>query len=135
MRLITFISLLLLSISCSNSKNDQLSKLNGNWIPIQQEIGGTALPTTSFQGQKLIISDSNYTFTAESVDKGVIQCSGEKMDIYGKEGVNSGKHFTAIYKLENDQLTICYNLSGDAYPEAFDTKGKPKYFMCVFKKQ
>mgnify|MGYP001551270201 FL=1 len=83
----------------------------------------------------LIISDSNYTFTAESVDKGVIRCSGEKMDIYGKEGVNSGKHFTAIYKLENDQLTICYNLSGDAYPEAFDTKGKPKYFMCVFKKQ
>ncbi|HVT84233.1 MAG TPA: TIGR03067 domain-containing protein [Chitinophagaceae bacterium] len=135
MRLITFVSLLLLSISCSNSKNDQLSKLSGNWIPIQQEIGGTALPTTSFQGQKLVISDSNYTFTAESVDKGVIRCSGEKMDIYGREGVNSGKHFTAIYKLENDQLTICYNLSGDAYPEAFDTKGKPKYFMCVFKKQ
>jgi uncharacterized protein (TIGR03067 family) len=57
------------------------------------------------------------------------------MDILGKEGVNSGKHFTAIYKLENDQLTICYNLSGDAYPAAFDTKGQPKYFMCVFKKQ
>jgi uncharacterized protein (TIGR03067 family) len=135
MRLITFISLLLFSLGCVNSKNDQLSKLNGSWVPIQQEIGGTALPTTSFQGQKLVISDSNYTFTAESVDKGVIRCSGEKMDIYGKEGVNSGKHFTAIYKLENDQLTICYNLSGDAYPAAFDTKGQPKYFMCVFKKQ
>jgi uncharacterized protein (TIGR03067 family) len=134
MRLITFISLLLFSLGCVNPKNDQLSKLNGNWVPIRQEIGGTALPTTSFQGQKLVISDSNYTFTAESVDKGVIRCSGEKMDIYGKEGVNSGKHFTAIYKLENDQLTICYNLSGDSYPEAFDTKGKPKYFMCVFKK-
>jgi uncharacterized protein (TIGR03067 family) len=135
MRLITFISLLLFSLGCVNSKNDQLSKLNGSWVPIQQEIGGTALPTTSFQGQKLVISDSNYTFTAESVDKGVIRCSGEKMDIYGKEGVNSGKHFTAIYKLENDQLTICYNLSGDAYPATFDTKGQPKYFMCVFKKQ
>jgi uncharacterized protein (TIGR03067 family) len=135
MRLIAFISLLLFSLGCTNSKNDQLSKLSGNWVPIQQEIGGTALPTTSFQGQKLVISDSNYTFTAESVDKGVIRCSGEKMDIYGKEGVNSGKHFTAIYKLENDQLTICYNLSGDAYPAAFDTKGQPKYFMCVFKKQ
>jgi hypothetical protein len=57
------------------------------------------------------------------------------MDIFGKEGVNSGKHFTAIYKLENEYLTICYNLSGNAYPETFETKGKPMYFLSVFKKK
>ena len=56
------------------------------------------------------------------------------MDIYGKEGVNSGKHFTAIYKFEEGLLTICYNLSGDRYPEAFETKGKPMYFLSVFKR-
>jgi uncharacterized protein (TIGR03067 family) len=134
MRLITFISLLLFSLGCTNSKNDLLIKLNGSWAPMRQEIGGTALPTTSFQGQKLVISDSNYTFTAESFDKGVVRCSGNKMDIYGKEGVNSGKHFTAIYKLENDQLTICYNLSGDSYPEVFDTKGNSKLFLSVLRK-
>jgi hypothetical protein len=55
------------------------------------------------------------------------------MDIYGKEGVNTGKHFTAIYKLENNRLTICYNLAGDKYPELFDTKGRKQYFLCVFK--
>ncbi len=56
------------------------------------------------------------------------------MDIYGKEGVNTGKHFTAIYKIENGQLTICYNLLGNIYPEAFETKGKPMYFLSLFKK-
>lgn len=135
MRLKIFISFLLLSLGCTNSRNDQLSKLNGNWIPVQEEIGGTAIPANSFQGQKLVLSDSNYTFNAESVDKGVVRCSGNKMDIYGKEGVNSGKHFTAIYKLENDQLTICYNLSGDGYPEAFVTKGNSNLFLSVFKKE
>jgi hypothetical protein len=48
--------------------------------------------------------------------------------------VNSGKHFTGLYKLENGQLTVCYNLKGDKYPDSFDTKGKPMYFMSVFKK-
>ena len=57
------------------------------------------------------------------------------MDIYGKEGVNTGKHFTAIYQFENGKLTVCYNLSGDSYPETFETKGKPMFFLSVFNKE
>lgn len=113
----------------------QSNKLNGTWIPVKQEIGGTALPEAVYKSQKLIIDDSAYTVIAESVDKGVVKYSGDKMDIYGKEGVNTGKHFTAIYKQENDQLTVCYNLAGDSYPEAFDTKGKPLFFLSVFRKE
>ena len=136
MRLITFISLLVLGLNCTSTKNATMksNKLNGTWVPIQQEMGGTSLPTAAFESQKLIISDSTYTFTAESVDKGVVKYSNDKMDIYGQEGVNAGKHFTAIYKFENEELTICYNLKGDSYPETFETKGKPTYFLSVFKK-
>ena len=111
------------------------NQLNGVWVPVNQEFGGTILPQAAFATQKLVINDSNYTFTAESVDKGIVQYKDDKMDIYGKEGVNTGKHFTAIYKFENEQLTICYNLAGSNYPEAFDTKGKPMYFLCVFQKE
>jgi hypothetical protein len=71
---------------------------------------------------------------AESVDKGVVKYKEDKIDIYGKDGVNAGKHFTALFKLENGLLTICYNLKGDNYPESFDTKGKPLFFLSVFKK-
>ena len=134
MRTITATLLLLFTISCNTSKNATSKKLTGEWVPVMEEIGGTVLPKASFQTQKLVINDRNYTFTAESVDKGVVKWSGDKMDIYGKEGVNKGKHFTAIYKYENEQLSICYNLKGDSYPEAFDTKGKPMFFLCSFKK-
>ena len=48
------------------------NKLNGTWIPTKQEIGGTSLPGAAFASQKLIISDSNYTLIAESVDNGVV---------------------------------------------------------------
>ena len=102
---------------------------------MKQEIGGSALAPASFAKQKLIINDSNYTLIAESVDKGAVVCKDDKMDIYGREGVNAGKHFTAIYKLENGQLSICYNLSGNSYPEAFETKGKPGFFLSIFQKE
>src|SRR5437868_4164451 len=101
MRTLSFF-ILLIAIGCSTTKNAAPSKkLNGAWIPVQEEIGGTVLPKVSFQTQKLVIDDSSYTFTAESVDKGVVKYNGDKMDIYGKEGVNKGKHFMAIYKYEN----------------------------------
>jgi uncharacterized protein (TIGR03067 family) len=136
MRLITLISLLILTVG-GGTKNAamQSDKLNGSWVPVKQQLGKAVLPATAFANQKLIISDSTYTVIAESIDKGTVKYSGDKMDIYGKEGVNTGKHFTAIYKYENGQLTICYNLKGDSYPETFDTNGKPALFLSVFKKE
>ena len=136
MRFIIITAILILGTGCASTKNTnaKTNLLNGTWTPVQQEFGGRTLPLTAFEKQKLIINDSAYTVIAESVDKGIVKHKDDKMDIYGKEGVNAGKHFTAIFKLENDQLTICYNLKGDAYPEAFDTKGKPLYFLSVFKR-
>jgi uncharacterized protein (TIGR03067 family) len=137
MRFISFISLLILVLACTSTKNATIkpNKLNGTWLPVQQEIGGKSLPKTIFETQKLIIHDSTYTVIAESVDKGIVKYKDDKMDIYGKEGVNTGKHFTAIYKYENEQLTVCYNLAGNGYPETFETKGKPLYFLSIFKKE
>ena len=137
MRSITFPSLFVLCLVCSSSINvtAQSNPLNDNWKPVKLEIDGSALPPETFEKQKLIISDSNYTFIAESVDKGIARYKDGKMDIYGKDGVNNGKHFTAIYKFENELLLICYNLAGDKYPETFETKGKPTYFLATFKKE
>lgn len=111
------------------------SMLNGVWVPVRQEIGGKELPEAAFKNQKLVLSDSTYTFSAESVDKGIVKYGKSTMDIYGREGVNAGKHFTAAYKYENDELMICYNLLGDGYPDKFETAGKMSLFLAVFKKE
>jgi uncharacterized protein (TIGR03067 family) len=136
MKLVAIMSLIILCASCAGTKNNPTgsNSLNGSWTPIKQEIGGKDLPAAIFQKQKLVISDSIYTFSAESIDKGTLIYKSGQMDIYGKEGVNSGKHFTAIYSLDKEHLTICYNLRGDGYPLAFETKSKPTLFLSVFKK-
>ncbi len=107
--------------------------LNGSWIPIKQELAGNAFPESVFHTFKLEIKDSTYSYGTVKKDKGVLIYKQGKMDIYGREGVNQGKHFTALYKKEKNLMTICYNLKGDGYPTGFDTKGNPLYFLSVFK--
>ncbi|MDR6159963.1 uncharacterized protein (TIGR03067 family) [Chryseobacterium sp. SLBN-27] len=121
-------------IGCTALNNKELKQLNGAWTPIKQEMSGKELPESYFRTQKLIIQDSTYSLTAESPDKGTLSYKNGKMDIYGKEGVNKNKHFTALYKLNGNQLTIIYNLKGDGYPIDFDTKLKPTLFLSVYKK-
>ena len=143
MRVIILIAFCVVCFNCGSTKKiaSTSNKLNGTWIPVKEEMGGAQLPATAFATQKLIITDTTYTFTAESIDKGVLKYDNEKMDIYGKEGVNAGKHFTAIYKFipdssgKDEQLAICYNLTGNGYPETFDTKGQRTFFLSVFRKQ
>lgn len=137
MRFITLISIFVFGLGCAGTKNtaNRPNPLNGTWLPVRQEMGGKALPAAFYEKQKLILNDSSYTVVAESVDRGTVRYNGNKMDIYGKEGVNKGKHFTAIYKYENGELTICYNLMGNGYPESFDTKDKPLFFLALFRKE
>lgn len=136
MRLISIAFPLALSICIVNQKSAaQSADLYGVWKPVKEEMGGKVIASSAFETQKLTLADSNYIFVAESVDKGVVRYKENKMDIYGREGINQGKHFTAIYKYENNLLTICYNLLGDTYPKGFETTGKPLLFLCVFKKE
>ncbi len=110
------------------------SEMNGTWKPVYQEIGGNAFPKEVFSKQVLVLKDSVYVFSAESVDKGVALYDTTRMDIIGREGVNVGKHFRCYYSVGVDSLKICYDLSGVRYPSSFATKGQPTFFLCVFKR-
>jgi len=136
MRQLFFLLLLCTCISClvTHDLHHKDYPLNGDWVPIQQEMAGKILPMMAMGDQKLTLKDTSYTLVAESVDKGSVHYANGKMDIYGRDGVNAGKHFMAIYKLENEQLTVCYNLMGDGYPPSYDTKQHPMYFRSVFKR-
>ncbi len=110
-------------------------KLNGTWVPVKQELAGNTIPKAYYAKQKLIIKDSTYVVEAENIDEGTISIWKNKIDIYGKDGVNKGRHITAIYKIEKNQLIICYNLGGIGFPENFITRGKPQYFLAVYRKE
>lgn len=100
-----------------------------------QEMGGTELPKMAYENSVLKIEGSQYTVQAEQLDKGELIFDGNTIIVKGQEGPNQGCEFKAIYKIENEQLTICYNLAGDTFPEEFETLGKPLYLMSVFERK
>jgi len=112
----------------------QLAKLDGTWLTVYQEFEGKKIPLPVFEGQKLILSESTYTLVAPKNDEGIIKANREKLDIYGTDGANKGRHYSAIYRIDNNRLTICYNLAGGAYPSDFKTEGKPQHFLSIFER-
>lgn len=137
MRIAVLIISLVIAAGCNSPKKISAKPrgTDGVWIPVSQELGGTALPASTYKNYTLVLADSVYTYGGAQTDQGVIVYKAGRMDIYGRQGVNAGKHFTAIYKLENGLLTVCYNLAGTGYPEGFQTTGQRTYFLSVFKKQ
>lgn len=136
MKFLATLSLFFVSITSSFAQNKVETKsLNGAWIPVRQELGGQALPSTSIKIKLLQINANNYSTLGELVDKGTITYKDGKLDVTGVSGINAGKHFTALYQLEGDKLTIIYNLEGTNYPESYETDGKPMYLYAVYKRQ
>jgi uncharacterized protein (TIGR03067 family) len=128
------IIILLYTMSTATSCTAQ--SFEGTWIPVKQELNGQPLPAESFAQSKLTIRNNGYTFeTGTATDEGDAITGDGKMDVYSRAGANKGKHFKAIYKLENNQLTVCYNLAGDQYPQSFDTQGHELFFLCVFQRE
>lgn len=109
-----------------------LSTLNGTWLAIYQEFEGKEVPLSEFEGQQLILQENTYSVIGAKMDEGIIKANGQNLDIYGTDGANKGRHYTAIYKIENNQLTICYNLAGGVYPKEFKTEGSKQYFLSRF---
>ena len=136
--LLTISCLLLIACASNPIPRNATKKLTGTWVPVKQELGGNNIARQFFTKQTLTIRDTTYKIIAENdleeiqQDEGTIFINKNKIDFYGKRGKNKGKHFTAIFKIEKNQLIICYNLGGIGFPESFETIGKPLYFMSTY---
>ncbi len=91
--------------------------LAGRWLPLSAELGGNDLPVASFGGATLLLTVDTYEF---GNDRGSYEIVGvdrpAAMDIHGRDGPNAGKTIPAIFALDGDQLTVCYQLGGDGRP-------------------
>lgn len=106
----------------ADAKNDavkkDLEKLQGNWILISAERDGKKMPSEeaktirlTIQGHKFIlrkdavvISEGSFTLDATGKPK--------KVDEMIKAGPNKGKRLLAIYEIDDEQQTVCFDLSG-----------------------
>jgi uncharacterized protein (TIGR03067 family) len=110
--------------------------LDGTWIPVEAELGGTKLGTGALSNFQLVIHNNHYEVPGDVGRIELISAEDKDglhaMDVIGTDGANKGKTFPAVYTLDGDTLRICYDLSGKARPAALATEQGTRLFLVQY---
>ncbi|SRR6266545_6352284 len=145
LRLIPFVSLALFlgTAATADDKSDaELKALVGIWKVEKAELGGKDI-TEVLQVLKFeILAGGKYTAEhGDNKDEGTFTVDPSKkpkqMVVKGMSGPSKGKIIKAIYKLDGDTLTICYDFNADKseYPQKFESKPDTKLLLTTYKRE
>jgi uncharacterized protein (TIGR03067 family) len=100
--------------------------LEGIWVAASATLGGEPVPRHLVDAMTLELFEGNYSihndrgrYTAD------VTRTPNELDLTGLEGPNTGRTIVAIFDLREsaagDQLTICYDVTGDVRPVRFES--------------
>lgn len=102
----------------------------GIWMALTAEMSGKDI-TAAFANERMEITDGGYKIWSVDIvtDAGQLKFneSASELDIVGTEGPNKGKTFKCIYKMEGDNMVICYS-RGDR-PDKFETNAENNWVL------
>ncbi len=113
--------------------------MNGTWKALSAELAGKKCPQKLVDSIELILNDEDYTVhVGKATDMGTVKRepgkSPKTMDITGTKGPNLGKTFLCIYEIKQDELRVCYDLSGKSRPTEFATKPDTQLFLVTYRR-
>ena len=92
-------------------------------MPVSANVAGKDLVVNELRVKYLVLDGGGYSIIDRSnhiVDSGEYlvddAATPQTMDIVGRDGPNAGRTMLAIYQLEEDRLTVCYDLDGKERP-------------------
>jgi len=103
--------------------DDTPQGLEGAWVPVSASMSGQELMIAELRVKYLVLDGHDYNIVDRSnqvVDRGEYLVNGSvkpwTIDIVGRDGPNAGRRMLAIFELQDDQLTVCYNLDRNNRP-------------------
>jgi uncharacterized protein (TIGR03067 family) len=113
--------------------------LNGVWVPSTAVMGGKAYSSDECKAIHAVFHNGKYSVkVGDETDKGTYTIDESKdpkqLTIVGTEGPNKGKTIPAIFELDKNTLKVCYDMSGKAAPEKFESKTDSKNFLVTYSK-
>jgi len=126
-------------LSCATLRADDTKDIQGIWMPVKAALGVQNLPEETLRTMRLKITDDQYeVVVGREAERGQLKLDPslktKTLDIICKEGPNKGKTVLGIYELSNETLRVCYALTGDKRPTAFDVRGEAALFLVTFKR-
>jgi uncharacterized protein (TIGR03067 family) len=116
------------------------AELNGRWILTSGETSGEKMPEEVRKSIQLVLVNGKYTAkVGDQTDQGTYKLDQSKtphtLTLTGISGPNKGKTMLAIFELNKGTLKICYDMSGKAFPEKFESKPDTRSFLATYERQ
>src|SRR5262249_2236517 len=103
--------------------SEERRALEGAWVPVAVSVAGQSLEPAELRVRYLLIEGDGYRIIDRSnrvVDSGHYTLKAgldpAAIDIVGESGPNAGKTLCAVYELDGDELTLCYDVEGGERP-------------------
>ena len=97
--------------------------LEGTWVPVAADVAGKPLFVSELRVKYFVLQSGAYSIidrTNHVVDSGSYYVNAAAdpatLDIVGRDGPGAGKTLLAIFQLDEDSLTVCYDLDGHERP-------------------
>lgn len=134
-------AILFAMVGCTSTGRQHNTKvLQGDWIPVQAELGGQPMAEAILKTISLQLAESTWLVRVGTApDRGNYEIDSstkpKSMTVTGTEGPNQGKTFPAIYELKGDTLRICYDLSGAKRPTEFKSIAGTKLYLVTYQRK
>jgi len=112
----------------------------GMWKATAATVAGNAFPSAVTDTISLQLAGTTYEVNVGGkLDKGTCTMDRSvtpwRMTIKGTEGPNAGKTLLAIFDFpKQDELRICYDLKGAAFPASFESTRENGWFLAVYQR-
>jgi uncharacterized protein (TIGR03067 family) len=122
-----------------NSNDGDHVNISGTWKPVSAKLNGVEFEDDALKTMELMIDGNLYSTVIDGQsDTGNIMLdptqTPKAMNVIATEGPNKGRTFQTIYERTKDQLTICYDLSGNERPHDFTSTPDNGFFLVVYQK-
>jgi uncharacterized protein (TIGR03067 family) len=101
--------------------------LEGTWVPVAADVAGKPLFVEELRVKYFLLESGAYSIIDRSnhvVDRGsyYVNEAAATLDIVGREGPGAGRTLLALFQLDEDCLTVCYDLDGERRPADMQPK-------------
>ena len=142
MRTISLLALVFAIVpAAADDKADaDLKAMVGKWDIAKADLGGKDV-FEQLKAMKFEIAEGGKYVVELGTEKDVggftvdVAKTPKQMDIKPTDGPNKDKLIKAIYKLDGDAMTVCYELGGDKRPEKFESKADTKQLLTTYKRK
>lgn len=125
-----------------DEKKDDLKAFAGDWLFLSWESNGIMKSQEFLDECKWTVKGEKYTFTSSNqpVEEGTLKLAPDKkpatIDLDIADGMDQGKSQVGIYKIEKDQITICFAKPGQTdRPTEFSGAGDKGHILVVIKRK